>query len=204
MNKGAKIGIIVAVVVGALGGLYALGLSAGNNSSEQQKQGQLPETVSQPDKTAQENQQQPEETKTEPVVDNQEQSEEAVVAQLIDAYPWMDEKTAKNVWFSGSQKMKDNPQLADVIGENPLFIDILTDGSWTGTAQGSDFVQKSDDGYGRGANIVSCEPGGIYSAVYQMQTGSGEMRVVVYQDGEVLKTGYTDADYGVVSVSGSC
>jgi hypothetical protein len=180
-RKGIIIGVVVAIAV--LAGLYVIGLNASTNngsttpgSNEGVNQSQTSEvTSSQP----------AEDTTTE-------DQEEAKIAQLVDTYPWMDRPTAEDI-VTGGTKMPD-----------ALWIHIITDTSWSGVAQGSDFVQQSDDGFGRGVNIVTCEPAGIYSVVYQLGSDTGDMRIVVHKNGEVLKHGYTDADYGVVSVSGTC
>jgi hypothetical protein len=186
-HKKLIIGIVAAVAI--IGGLYALGLSVGSTNSEG-------------------NQPPPEQASPQPVQDTPAQDAqndlEAKRLELLKTYPWMEGwMTASNVAFSGTQEYKDS-ELAKVHGPNALFIEVLTHTGWTGVAQGSDFVQESDDGFGFAVKTVPCEPGGIYSIVYQKSTDTGDMRIVVYKDGQVLKHGYTDADYGVVSVSGTC
>lgn len=52
--------------------------------------------------------------------------------------------------------------------------------------------------------VFVCEPGGVYSLSMQKQTQSGNLILTVMKNFQVLKRGETDADYGLVSLTGHC
>jgi hypothetical protein len=81
---------------------------------------------------------------------------------------------------------------------------IHSDTSWSAVVQGSDFVQESVDGSGSRAIEVKCDLGGIFSHVVQKGTEEGALNVYMAKGGHIIKQGSTSADYGVVSVAGTC
>jgi hypothetical protein len=84
---------------------------------------------------------------------------------------------------------------------------IHSDTGWSAVVQDSNFVQRSVDGFGIGSIDFYCGSfggGGIYSHVVQKSTGHGVLNVYVAQDGRILKQAHTAADYGVVSIAGTC
>ncbi len=80
---------------------------------------------------------------------------------------------------------------------------ITYDGSWSG-AIGSTDSTTSYDGSGSETIDLGEVSYDIVSAVIQkMDGGSGELKVEILKDGEVVKEGSTTADYGVVSIASS-
>jgi hypothetical protein len=75
---------------------------------------------------------------------------------------------------------------------------------WSGEFQGSDSVSESFSGAGNRYKALRCDSGGIYSVTVQKMSEVGIMRVQVWQGGEKLREGDTQADYGVVSFAGDC
>ncbi len=76
---------------------------------------------------------------------------------------------------------------------------------WSAVVQDSNFVQRSVDGFGiRSIDFYCGSFGGIYSHVVQKSTDYGVLNVYVAQDGRILKQAHTAADYGIVSIAGTC
>jgi hypothetical protein len=60
------------------------------------------------------------------------------------------------------------------------------------------------DGNGNSKIFIKCDNNGIYSLTEQKQTESGYLLVAVIQDGKLLDSKATTAQYGVVSLAGNC
>jgi hypothetical protein len=83
-----------------------------------------------------------------------------------------------------------------------LQIHIIYSGSWSGS-YGDESGQQSIDGTGDKIITLSGNPN-IVSVVMQKQDGgSGTLTVEILENGKVLETRSTSAEYGVVSVSHS-
>lgn len=87
--------------------------------------------------------------------------------------------------------------------DNALLV-INSDTSWSEVVQGSDFVQETVGGTGSRSIDVKCGSGGIFSHVIQKGTEDGALNVYMAKDGHIIKQGSTAAEYGVVSLSGTC
>lgn len=80
-------------------------------------------------------------------------------------------------------------------------VKITTDGSWSGSIATSDGT-TSYDGTGDKVIDVTNDTSQIVSAVIQKSGGgSDNLKVEVIKDGQVVKTGNTEAAYGVVTVT---
>jgi hypothetical protein len=77
---------------------------------------------------------------------------------------------------------------------------------WSGSVMGSDFVSTTHDGCNTGYFSIPCGFFGSYS-LFMQRSNEGDglpFTIQVWKGGELLKQAETDADYGVVSFSGSC
>jgi hypothetical protein len=89
---------------------------------------------------------------------------------------------------------------------NKAYIIINSDTSWQATIMdsGNDFT--TTDGFGIQTLEFECEPGffSMYSTSVQKQTESGSIIMGIMQGGDILDSGRTAAQYGIVSLSGEC
>jgi len=94
--------------------------------------------------------------------------------------------------------------VVDTENTNKTVLVIGSFGAYRGSVQGSDFVSSSIQGEGfAGYNLV-CEPKGIYSVSIQGTDSAGKLYVGVAANGKILKQGSSNAEYGVVSIAGTC
>jgi hypothetical protein len=122
---------------------------------------------------------------------------------------------------SGDELEASYPKTAFYIWVNSL-------GSWNGSVQGSDFPQQTVEGSGSSFIESACSPGGTYNTTIQSRGTGQELTVTAVwitlpdkdemtpeqwdkithapglQKPIVLKNETTSADYGVVTVSGTC
>ncbi len=78
-----------------------------------------------------------------------------------------------------------------------IQIKIIYSGSWSGSI-GDDSGQRSVDG--RGTQVFDMKGGTVVAVIQKMDSG-GTLTVQILQDGKVIETQSTSAEYGVVSVS---
>ena len=81
---------------------------------------------------------------------------------------------------------------------------IYSDTSWTGgiSDSGNDYATR--DGNGNSKILMKCDNNGIYSLSFQKDTESGYLAVAVIQDGKLLDSKATSAEYGIAGVAGKC
>jgi hypothetical protein len=84
------------------------------------------------------------------------------------------------------------------------YLLVFSDTSWSGSIQDSEFDSASHDGSGNKKIEVTCLRNGFYSTVMQKQTDRGFLQIAMIQDGKLLGTKYTKAEYGLVSLAGEC
>lgn|GEM_PF-6787351 len=164
----------IVVAVAAIGGLAVLGLNANNNDNDST----MP--------ASNEGQQHP---------INQTQQNEDRIAALLGNDP---DRVNDPQWRQTAQDIIRTENM-----DNALLV-IHSDTSWSAVVQGSDFVQETIDGSGSRSIEVKCERNGIFSNVIQKGTESGVLNVYMAKDEQIVKQGNTAADYGVVSLSGTC
>lgn len=99
-----------------------------------------------------------------------------------------------------------NKQLA--LEENKIpgkaVVLIYSNTEWSGMTSDGDMTTESKEGYGYARYVVSCGKMGLVQGYAQKQTEGGWVAVVIIQNGNVLKSGSTNASYGVVHVSAEC
>ena len=93
-------------------------------------------------------------------------------------------------------------------GQNPNMIELVikSDSGWSATIKDGESISHSVDGFGDRSIPLSCDSGGMYSAVVQKSgETSGTLIVQVVKDGVVSqKSSSTSSANGVISVSGTC
>lgn len=89
-------------------------------------------------------------------------------------------------------------------GDKAILL-IYSNTNWSGSLQDSALSSATRDGSGNGVIPFECGgSSGIYSVVMQKGTEGGYLELVVIQNGKILSSKSTSAQYGVVSVAGSC
>jgi hypothetical protein len=91
----------------------------------------------------------------------------------------------------------------NIISGNAILL-VYSDSSWSGTVMDTTFSSATDEGFGDKRVEFACSSGGVYSIVFQNHDSSGYLLLAVLQNGKLLNTKSTVADYGVVSLSGRC
>ena len=81
---------------------------------------------------------------------------------------------------------------------------IYSDTSWSGSVLDSSGDSATRDGTGNSKILIQCTNNAIYSLTMQKQTDFGYLTVVIIQDGKILDSKSTSANYGVVSLAGNC
>jgi len=81
---------------------------------------------------------------------------------------------------------------------------IYSDTSWSGSVLDSSDDSATRDGTGNSKILIQCTNNAIYSLTMQKQTDFGYLTVVIIQDGKILDSKSTSANYGVVSLAGNC
>jgi len=91
---------------------------------------------------------------------------------------------------------------------------IYAENPWSGFIQDSSFDGSSIQGKGHSKLTFTCQPGGIYSLNVQhgkpdfpishFSEFPDKLALAVIQDGQLLDVGYTEADFGIVQLSGAC
>lgn len=81
---------------------------------------------------------------------------------------------------------------------------IYSNTEWSGMTSDGDMTTESKQGYGDARYVVPCGELRLVQGYAQKQTEDGWAAVVIIQDGKVLKSGSTNAAYGVVHVSAEC
>jgi hypothetical protein len=87
---------------------------------------------------------------------------------------------------------------------NQAVVLIYSNTDWSGSILDSSMDSATKDGNGNSKIFIKCDSNGIYSLSEQKQTDSGYLLVVVIQDGKILDSQSTTAQYGVVSLAGNC
>lgn len=102
---------------------------------------------------------------------------------------------SKTTEFSENDSSSENTKPS-----SPLQVRITTDGAWSG-AIGSGTSTSSYDGNGDKTIDIEGSSFDMVSATIQKKGGgSGELKVEILKDGEVVKESSTNAEYGVVSI----
>ena len=81
---------------------------------------------------------------------------------------------------------------------------IYSNTDWSGGISDSSMDYATRDGNGNSKIFMKCDNNGIYSLSVQKQTESGYLLVAVIQDGELLDSKATTAEYGIAGVAGKC
>lgn len=82
---------------------------------------------------------------------------------------------------------------------------IYSNTNWSGSMEDSSLSSATRDGEGNADIVFECSgSSGIYSIVMQKQTDDGYLALAVVQNGKLLSSKATLAQYGVVSVAGNC
>ena len=87
---------------------------------------------------------------------------------------------------------------------NQAVVLIYSNTDWSGSILDSSMDSATRDGNGNSKIFIKCDSNVIYSLTEQKQTESGYLLVIVIQDGKVLDSQSTTAQYGVVSLAGNC
>jgi hypothetical protein len=87
---------------------------------------------------------------------------------------------------------------------NQAVVLIYSNTDWSGSILDSSSDSATRDGSGNSKIFIKCDNNGIYSLTEQKQTEDGYLFVVVIQDGKILDSKATSAQYGVVSLAGNC
>jgi hypothetical protein len=87
---------------------------------------------------------------------------------------------------------------------NQAVVLIYSNTDWSGSILDSSMDSATKDGNGNSKIFIKCDSNGIYSLSEQKQTDSGYLLVIVIQDGKILDSQSTTAQYGVVSLAGNC
>ena len=85
-------------------------------------------------------------------------------------------------------------------GNEKIEIKIICSSGWSGSISDDDGSKSVD---GSGGETFEMAGGGIVVAVIQKKGASGTLTVQILEDGEVVETQTTTAEYGVVTVSHS-
>ena len=80
---------------------------------------------------------------------------------------------------------------------------IVAESGWRGAVMDSGFDTESIAGYGNDLRELYCDTG-PYSITIQKDSSVGILVVLVIQGNDAIDKGFTGADYGIVSLSGSC
>jgi len=91
-----------------------------------------------------------------------------------------------------------------VAASDQAVVKIHSNTQWSGSILDSSFDSATRDGHGDANIPIVCTSYGIYSLAIQKQTATGSLMVSVTQDNETLDTTFTNAAYGVVTLSGNC
>lgn len=89
------------------------------------------------------------------------------------------------------------------LSANSALAVIVAESGWAGTLMDSGFDMRSIAGYGNEMREFYCGTGS-YGVTIQNDSTLGILRVLVIQGDKVIDEGATGADYGIVSLSGSC
>jgi hypothetical protein len=82
---------------------------------------------------------------------------------------------------------------------------VRSDGNWLASVVESDGTMNTYQDSGSKTISVDCSHGqGIYSVAVQSYSPGVQLGVSMIKDGAVLKSKTTNADYGIVSIAGSC
>jgi hypothetical protein len=87
---------------------------------------------------------------------------------------------------------------------NQAVVLIYSDTSWSGGISDSSMDYATRDGNGNSKIFMKCDNNGIYSLSVQKDTESGYLLVAVIQDGKLLDSKATTAEYGIAGVAGKC
>lgn len=102
--------------------------------------------------------------------------------------------------ISSFNDRKENPSSTS---ESILLIESNTE--WSGAIQDGDMRTYSEDGSGNAKIRVSCNGSvGIVSVSFQKQTEYGHLQVSLIQDGVLLKSSSTSAQYGIAGFAVKC
>jgi len=81
---------------------------------------------------------------------------------------------------------------------------IHSDTEWSGSILDTNFDSATIDGSGHDKIQFPCISGGVYSMGFQKQTDYGYLSLFLIQEGDAIDMKFTIADYGMVSLSGTC
>jgi hypothetical protein len=101
-------------------------------------------------------------------------------------------------------KVVPNNSSSTAVPSGQTIVQIQTGQHWSGSILDSSVTSITHDGLGYRDIPMKCDKGGIFSVVFQKEDDYGTLTVSVVQDGKVLKTGTTNAAYGLVSLAGTC
>ena len=121
-----------------------------------------------------------------------------LVSVLLNGYVFAD--TSSEIQDDINSKLSSNPHTGD-----KAILLIYSNSDWSGALDDSTLSSASRDGSGNGMITFECGgSAGIYSIVMQKRTEGGYLGLVVIQNGKILSSKSTSAQFGVVSVSGTC
>jgi hypothetical protein len=109
--------------------------------------------------------------------------------------------SAKGLTEKATADIKDP---ANIIPGKAVIL-IYSNAKWSGNIMDSSFDSSTIDGIGYHREVIDCSgtmP--LYSLAIQKMMEYGYVLVAVIKDGNVLDSGETTADYGIVSLSGRC
>ncbi|HET6458958.1 MAG TPA: CFI-box-CTERM domain-containing protein [Nitrosopumilaceae archaeon] len=99
-----------------------------------------------------------------------------------------------------NSELKNNPNTGD-----KAMLLIYSNTDWSGALDDSTLGSATIDGSGNRKIPFECSgSNGIYSTAFQKQSEEGYLILAVIQNGKLLNSKSTSAQYGVVSVAGNC
>ncbi|HJW19219.1 MAG TPA: hypothetical protein VJ571_01515 [Candidatus Nitrosotalea sp.] len=99
-----------------------------------------------------------------------------------------------------NSRLSANPHTGD-----RAILFVYSNTNWSGSMEDSAFSSATKDGQGNDEIVFACSgTSGIYSIVMQKQSEGGYLALAVIQNGKLLNSKATSAEYGVVSVAGNC